>query len=58
MRFSIVIPTYEYNGLATKLLDKLIESINQQTFNNFEIIIVDHSLDNVIENYLESYPKQ
>ena len=56
MKFSIVIPTYEYSGLATKLLDKLLESINQQTFNNYEIIIVDHSLDNVIENYLESYP--
>lgn len=55
MKFSIVIPTYEYNGLATKLLDKLLKSIKQQTFQDFEIIVVDHSLNDVIEKYLIVY---
>lgn len=55
MKFSIVIPTYEYNGLATKLLDKLLESIIQQTFQDFEIIVVDHSSNDVIENYIINY---
>jgi len=55
MKFSIVIPTYEYNGLAVNLLDKLLESINQQTFNDYEVIIVDHSLNDVIEKYSKSY---
>lgn len=55
MKFSIVIPTYEYNGLATKLLDKLLESVIQQTFQDFEIIVVDHSLNDVIEKYLINY---
>lgn len=55
MKFSIVIPTYEYNGLATKLLDKLLESVIQQTFQDFEIIVVDHSLNDIIEKYLINY---
>ena len=38
MRFSIVVPTYEYNGLAAKLLDELLNSIKYQTYNNYEII--------------------
>lgn len=56
MRFSIIIPTYEYNGLATNLLDKLLDSIRCQTYNgDYEIIISDHSKDDIIYNYLKKW---
>ena len=55
MKFSIVIPTYEYKGLAVKLLDTLLESIIKQTFTDYEVIVVDHSVNNVIENYCNNY---
>ena len=54
MRFSIVIPTYEYNGLAPKLLNQLITSINEQTFTDYNIIISDHSKSNLVKDYLKS----
>lgn len=36
MKFSIIIPTYN----RTDLLEKAIESVNSQTYQNFEIIVV------------------
>jgi len=55
MRFSIVIPTYEYKGLAPELLDKLIGSINEQTFKDYEIVISDHSTTDIVKNYLSKW---
>lgn len=57
MKFSIIIPTYEYKGLSTYLLDKLLDSIVNQTFLDYEIIIIDHSIDDVIESYSRNYKK-
>jgi hypothetical protein len=47
--FSIVIPAYESKGRGVEFLNELLESINSQTFQNFEIIISDHSSDSEIE---------
>ena len=52
MRISIVIPTYEYNGLAKSLLNTLLKSIEKQTYKNYEIIVSDHSKNDVIKEYL------
>jgi glycosyltransferase involved in cell wall biosynthesis len=57
MKFSIVIPTYEYKGLAPELLDKLFDSIEQQTYKDFEIIVSDHSITNLVEEYLKKWDK-
>ena len=55
MRFSIVIPTYEYNNLAPELLKKLIDSIKTQDFKDYEIVISDHSQTNIVENFIKNY---
>lgn len=55
MRFSIVIPTYEMNGKAIQYLDKLLSSIKNQTFTDYEIIISDHSKNDIIKNYIENH---
>ena len=49
--FSICIPTYEYNGDGVKYLKKLFDSLKSQTFENFNIIISDHSKDNKIYDF-------
>lgn len=53
--FSIVIPTYEYSGKACEILETCLKSIEQQTFTDYEIVIVDHSNDNKIEEYLKTW---
>lgn len=53
--FSIVIPTYEYSGKACEMLDDCISSIDRQTFREFEIVVSDHSKNNVVEEYLKKW---
>ncbi len=48
---SICIPSYE----RTQYLDRLMASIEQQTFRDFEVIFTDDSKTDKIKNYLESY---
>jgi glycosyltransferase involved in cell wall biosynthesis len=47
---SICIPTYEAKGKGVDLLSTNIASCLEQTYNNFEIIISDHSVDNQIKD--------
>lgn len=51
---SIGIPTYEMSGYGVYYLNELLNSINIQTFNDFEVIISDHSIDSKIKNFIES----
>lgn len=53
--FSIVIPAYESKGRGVEFLNELLESLNIQTFKNFEIIISDHSHDSEIELVAEKW---
>ena len=51
---SIVIPTYESKGKGVLFLSELMDTIDNQTYRNFEIIISDHSFDDEIKNYVEN----
>ena len=48
---SVCIPTYEYNGEGVKYLDELFESLSTQTLQDFDVVISDHSQDELIINY-------
>ena len=55
MKISICIPTYEYYGEGVEFLTQLFESINKQTYRNFNVVISDHSITNVIEVLCNEY---
>jgi dTDP-4-dehydrorhamnose reductase len=46
--FSIAIPTYGYNGKGAEFLEFSLDILTKQTFQDFEVIISDHSTDNTI----------
>lgn len=47
-RISIAIPAYHYHGKGSQFLDDLLRTIEIQTFTEFEVVISDHSNDNVL----------
>lgn len=51
-KISICIPTYEAKGMGVELLSNNINSILNQTYENYEIIISDHSINDEIKNYV------
>lgn len=53
-KVSICIPTYEANGEGLKLLRDNFSHIENQTFTDYEIIISDHSKDDIIMNFCKS----
>lgn len=53
-RISLCIPTWEQHGVGLIHLKRLIHSIESQTFDNYEIIISDHSKNDEIQKFLES----
>ena len=48
---SVCIPTYEYKGEGVKYLSELFDSLETQTFQDFDIVISDHSIDTEIMNF-------
>jgi glycosyltransferase involved in cell wall biosynthesis len=52
--FSIAIPTYGYNGKGVEYLENNLNVLYNQNFKDFEVIISDHSKDNLIEKWLAS----
>lgn len=48
---SVCIPVYEFNGMGTKYLQDIFDGLEKQTFQDFEVVISDHSKDDVIRNY-------
>lgn len=57
MKISIVIPVYEMNGKGEYFLKKALDSIEFQSFKDYETVIADHSLDNKLENLCKNYEK-
>lgn len=47
---SICIPTYEMYGKGVQYLNELLDSIEMQTYKDYEIIVSDHSLNEDIKN--------
>jgi len=47
--FSIAIPTYEMKGKGVDFLDFSFNKLINQNFNDFEVVISDHSKDSLIE---------
>ena len=54
MTISVVIPAYGYGGHAIQYLNRLLESISRQTYLPCEIVVADHSLGPVVEEYCRS----
>jgi glycosyltransferase involved in cell wall biosynthesis len=53
--FSIAIPTYGYNKNGIEFLKHNLNILEKQKFKNFEIIIADHSLDDIIKEIIDEY---
>jgi glycosyltransferase involved in cell wall biosynthesis len=56
MKISIVIPTYEMNGYGAEYLSHCIDSIANQSFKEYEVIVSDHSLDMDVKNLCSEIP--
>jgi glycosyltransferase involved in cell wall biosynthesis len=52
---SICIPGYEMNGKGTLFLNQLLQTIQKQTYTNFEVIISNHSNDNELESVVNKF---
>lgn len=50
---SVCIPTYEFNGKGVKYLSDIFDGLRKQTFQDFEIVISDHSKNNEIRDFCE-----
>lgn len=48
---TVCIPTYEFKGEGVKFLSELFKSLSTQTFQDFDIVISDHSQDDLIMNF-------
>ncbi len=55
MKISLVIPTYEMHGVGVQMLERSLESLEQQSFKDFEVIISDNSDDHAIENLIKDF---
>ena len=52
---SVAIPTYESHGRAEEFARFQFEKLLKQTYRNFEVVISDHSKDDVIEKVCKEY---
>jgi glycosyltransferase involved in cell wall biosynthesis len=55
IRISIVVPTYEAKGKGCFFLKRCLDSIVNQTYRNFEVVIADHSKNTSIKDMLSDY---
>ena len=55
-QISVCIPTYEYNGKGVQYLTELFDSLACQTFQDFDVVISDHSKDDVIMEWCRNCP--
>ena len=55
MKISVCIPTWEQYGNGFFYLKSLFETLKKQTFKNFNVIISDHSINDEIELFVDSF---
>ena len=55
---SVCIPTYEFKGKGVKYLTDIFDGLREQTFQDFDIVVSDHSEDNVIHDFCEEMSKE
>jgi glycosyltransferase involved in cell wall biosynthesis len=53
--FSIAIPSYEMKGCGEEFLNFSFSKLSRQTFKNFEVIISDHSKDDLIKDLCKKW---
>lgn len=57
LKFSIVIPAYN----AAKFIERALESVRHQTYNNYEIVITNNGstdgTEEIVNNYIKKYPQ-
>ena len=51
MKISVVVPTFEYYGRGVEFLDDMFRTISIQTLKDVEVVVSDHSVENIIEDY-------
>lgn len=54
-KISICIPTYEMNGLGIKFLKNNLDIFTKQKFQDFDVVVSDHSQNNEIEKLCLEY---
>ena len=54
MKISVVIPSYEAYGRGVEFIDRGIKSVLSQSFQDFEIVVSDHSCDDKIASHVKS----
>jgi glycosyltransferase involved in cell wall biosynthesis len=55
---SVCIPTYEFKGQGVKYLSEIFDGLKKQTFQDFEIVISDHSEDTKIYDFCKKSSKE
>lgn len=50
---SICIPTYEFKGKGVEYLSDIFDSLRMQSFQDFEVVVSDHSQDDLIYKFCE-----
>lgn len=55
MKISICIPTWEQHGYGVLYLTELLETIRNQTFKDFNVVISDHSINNDIKDVVDAF---
>jgi glycosyltransferase involved in cell wall biosynthesis len=58
MKISIAIPCYEYNGFGTECLEYSFQQMKEQTYEDFDIVISDQSLDYKIRDLCNSWQRK
>ena len=55
---SVCVPTYEFKGNGVKYLDDIFSGLRKQTFQDFEVVVSDHSKDDVIQDFCETMSEE
>ena len=55
---SVCVPTYEFKGNGVKYLDDIFSGLRKQTFQDFEVVVSDHSKDDVMQDFCETMSEE